>query len=93
MGVVQQDVFDASTYDGGVQRLGAHQHVGVECPDDRVHHLGLKVWGVRELFLRVACRLLRQCRRLQQLPHEDVIHVDELILVGEFALEQDSAVI
>ena len=60
--MVQQHVLQPAAHCLRVQRLGAHQGVRVERPDDRVHQLRLEVRRVGELLLRVVRGLLRALR-------------------------------
>jgi len=62
--------------------------VGGKRVHDRVHHLGGQVRRVRELLLGVVRSLLREHFGLQHLALEHAVHVHELVVVGEFALEQ-----
>ncbi|MNV93297.1 hypothetical protein D3C71_1879730 [compost metagenome] len=55
---------------------------------DRAHQLRGQVRRVGELPLGIVHGLLHQQIRLQQLALEDVVHVDELVVVRQFALEQ-----
>ncbi len=86
--VVEQNVLDATPDGFGVQRLLTHERVRVESINDGVHDLVLKIGRVGELLLGVVRGLLGQSGGLQQFPHQDIVYVDKLVLVREFALEQ-----
>ena len=87
-GVVQQDVLHPALYDFGIERLRAHGRVGIQGVHDRVHQFRVEVRRVGELFLGVVRRLLAELLRFEELPLNNVIHVHQLVLIRQLALEQ-----
>ena len=75
--VVEQDVPQPPLHDLGVQRLRAHQDVGVEGLDDGVRERGLQVGGVGELLLCVVRGLLGQDLEFEQFFLDDVVRSDQ----------------
>ena len=88
MGVIEQDVLEALLHRRRVERFGAHVVVGVEGLDDRTGERVAEVGRVGELLLGVARGLLLERLRLEQLPHEHVVHVYELVLLGGLGAEE-----
>lgn len=86
--VIQEDVLHPLADGRGVQRLLAHRPVRVEGVHDGIHQLGVQGGGVGELLPGVVRRLLLQRLGFQQLPLDDVVHVDELVVLGKFAFEE-----
>ena len=68
--------------------LLAHCRVRLESVDDRIHEFFREIGRVCKLLLGVVGRLLHEDRRFQQLALEHVVHVDQLVVIGQLTLEQ-----
>ena len=86
-GGTEQDVQQAEADLVGVERLGAHAAVGLKCADDSAHQFLGQVRRVGELLLAVVRGLLAEYVGFHQLGF-DVVHVHQLVVVAQLALEE-----
>ena len=66
----------------------AHARVSFEGVHNGVEQFLREVWRSRELLLCIVGRLLDQGLALEELPLQDVVHIDEPVIIGEVALKE-----
>jgi hypothetical protein len=93
-GGAEEDVEQAAADGFGAEGLGAHCRVGAERFDDRVDQpglcvdqLGLEGRRVGELHFGFTAGLLPQCFELQQLPFNDIVDADQLVVLTQIVIE------